>query len=699
MKKTSLSSLIWTILLIVLLACFAIVVVVSSRKADVISSNINILRSDSPGYQKLDSCISLLYDAENNSRLFVLTLDSSYNKKYAYQLGAVSQILHEYETQNVKSSQLSGLIRKKRIDSQEFIHLKILVDSLLAYTLQDVPQKYVRQPVKPEVIRNTEEIIQKDSLLTATKKTRKGLLKRIADAIANKESADSLIRLSESRMITQDSALVPPVVINEKPDFYKPYNSARHELNKREKELLRINEHIFKSLQSALQGLRIQEEKQRETDRNIILEATSEKLDEFRDLSFGSIAVVLLLAMIIIWNLIRLYKNEKTILNYAELTAENTRKKGVFMAQVAHEIRTPLNSVIGFSQLIDTQNMDESLKVNVNAIKSSSRILLTLVNEILDFSKFESGNINLLKKRISPPELLNDATSILSVLADQKTIEISTHFDFKPDLALIGDDFRIKQIVINLLTNAVKFTPSGGKVSIQAFFKNTDPKNGVLTIRVKDSGVGIAIENQQKIFDDFIQIDMIDSSSRHLGTGLGLAICKRITDLYGGNISVNSAPGKGSEFEVTLPLQVATAEARQEDEINKSDMGSALNGKKILIVDDTKINLILISKIMDKYQVNYDLAGNGMEAFGLFEQHQFDLIITDIQMPEMDGIELTRQIREYPDTQKSSIPILGFTGSSSDENRVHLKGIGMNDVLGKPFEEKQLIDIISRLFN
>ena len=686
-------------MLIVLLACFAIVMVVSSRKADVISSNIKILRSGSPGYQKLDSCISLLYDAENNSRLFVLTLDSAYNKKYAYQLGAVSQILHEYEMQNVKSSQLSGLIRKKRINNQEFIHLKILVDSLLAYTLQDVPLKYVRQQIKPAVSKNAEEIVQKDSLVTATKKTRKGLLKRIADAIANKESADSLIRLSESRMTTQDSAIVPPIVINERPDFYKPYNSARHELNKREKELLTINERIFKSLQSALQGLRLSEAKQHEIDRNIILEATSEKLNEFRDLSFGSIAVVLLLALIIIWNLIRLYKNEKTILNYAELTAENTRKKGVFMAQVAHEIRTPLNSVIGFSQLIDTQNLDESLKVNVNAIKSSSRILLTLVNEILDFSKFESGNINLLKKKIAPSELLNDATSIISVLANQKTIEISTHFDFKPDLTLIGDDFRIKQIVINLLTNAVKFTPSGGKVSVHSFFKNTDTKGGVLTIKVKDSGVGIAAENQEKIFDDFIQIDMIDSSSRHLGTGLGLAICKRITDLYGGNISVKSAFGEGSEFEVTLPLQVASATAMQEDETNKSNTGTGLNGKNVLLVDDTKINLILISRIMDKYQVNYDLAGNGLEAFGLFEKHQYDLIITDIQMPEMDGIELTRQIREYPDAEKSRIPILGFTGSSSDENRAHLKGVGMNDVLGKPFEEKELIDIVGRLLN
>ncbi|TDE14472.1 ATP-binding protein [Dyadobacter psychrotolerans] len=700
LKKASLTSFLWTIILIVLLACFTIVILISSRKADVVSSNINTLKTDSADYKKLDTCISILYDAENNSRLFVLTLDSVYHRKYTLQLSAVSEILGRFEEQQKKrSSHLSGLVRRKRVNNQEFVDLKIMVDSLLFYTLQDVPGKIEKPFEKPGVVRKIKKIIQKDSVLTVSKRTRKGLLKRIAEAIANKEAEDSsVLQLAKRTEISRDSLFLPSVKASGIPDLYNQFNAARRELNEREKQLLAINGRIFASLQVALLDLKIRQQQESEIATRALLEDASVNISDVRDLSVGSVAVVLILALIIVWNLVRLYKKERTIIDYAELTAETTKKKGVFMAQVAHEIRTPLNSVIGFSQLIDTQNMDESLKINVNAIKSSSRILLTLVNEILDFSKFESGKITLLNKRILPLELLNDATSILSVLAAEKEIKIATSFDFDSKLMLIGDDFRIKQIVINLLTNAVKFTPKKGSVSISSTFEKNNSEKGILTIKVKDSGVGIEPENQQKIFDDFIQIEMIDTSSRHLGTGLGLAICKKITDLYGGDISVKSAPGAGSEFTVRIPLDVAKDSASEAEAVKKNNYSSFLKGKKVLIADDAKINLVLISRIMDKHLVSYDLAANGVEAYSLFENNQYDLIITDIQMPEMDGIELTKRVRAHSDIIKSHIPVLGFTGSSNEENRTYFASVGMNDILGKPFEEQDLIAVLSKLF-
>ena len=699
LKTASLSSFVWIILLIVILVCFVFVTLTKDSQSEVVRNNIIALNQENENYQKLDSCISILYEAENNSRLFVTTLDSSYINIYKQQIGYVSNSLAEFEaSKNRLGLPLSSLITDKKLKDEQFVKMRMLVDSLLSFSFEVRSAKPVMKSRPAPVVKTTRKIAKTDSVFIDTQKSKKRLFKRIADAIANKEEGKAISH-AESSIIIKDSLLLPGQTVDPGGfDIFDQYEKARMQLNATERQMLLINGKIFANLKRVLREMRAQEEAHVKAFRSSLVEDTRFRFEEVNRLSSGSALVVLALTIMIVWNLVRLYRQEIALLRYARLTADTTRKKGEFMSHVAHEIRTPLNSVIGFAQLIDAEKLDDELKGNVNAIKSSSKTLLTLVNEILDFSKFESGKITLKNQPFHPMVILGESEEMLSVLAAEKKVVLQKDYDLEKTLNLIGDDFWIKQVIINLLTNAIKFTSAGGSVKLAASFETNSAGNGIFKINVKDSGVGIAKEDLSKIFEDFIQVDTPGNDSKQIGTGLGLAICKRIVDLYNGSISVESEVGKGSEFQVNIPLAIATPVKTTERNLKATTVTRAfLKDKTILVADDTRMNLILVSKIMDKYGMKYDLANDGEEAFKLFESRKYDLLITDIHMPLMDGIELTGRIRQYAEKAKSRLPILGFTGSSTPDSKSHYIRSGMNDVLQKPFDEGNLLDVIERL--
>jgi signal transduction histidine kinase/CheY-like chemotaxis protein len=700
LKKASLSSFIWIILLIVILVCFVFVTLTKDSKSRILRSNIGALSSESDNYQKLDSCVAMLYDAENNSRLFVTTLDSSFLYLYKNQLESVSRLLSEYEASRKRmDSPLSRLITDKKLKDEQFVEMKMLVDSLLIFSFQLQSAKPVAIPKSAPVVKTTRKVAKTDSVFIEPQKNKKRLLKRIADAISNRESEEKSLATSESTITIKDSVLIPHTgsLLNSY-DIFEQYENARRQLNDTERQMLFINSRIFANLKNILAQMKSEEDANLKAVRNSLVETSQVQLDEVNRLYSGNVAIVLALTLMIIWNLVRLYRQESALLAYARLNTDTNRKKAAFMAQVAHEIRTPLNAIIGFSQLIDSERLDEDLKINMNAIKSSSRTLLVLVNEILDFSKFESGKISLVNVPFSPLEMLTDAEGMLSVLAQEKAITIHSKLNLSDQLYLRGDGFRLKQVLINLLSNAIKFTPARGQITLAGTFDKTDAMKGMLKISVKDSGVGIAPENLNRIFDDFVQVENTENTSKQAGTGLGLAICKRIVDLYGGKISVKSEPGKGSEFIVEIPLLLVAQPQELADSATVIPRGARLlAGKKVLVADDTKINLVLISKILEKYGVSYDLAVDGQEAFTAFLSNSYDLVITDIHMPHMNGIELTAKIRQLDDELKSTTPILCFTGSSTPESHRQYIKAGMNGVVRKPFEEQKLIETIAEL--
>jgi len=689
---------VWTILLVVILGSFVFTLLLTRGKSQTIRENIQELRKDMNGYQKVDTCISLLYVAENNSRLFIITQDSAYLAAFTDQLQTVANIITEFETERGhQSSALSGLMESKRESNDEFIRMKILVDSLFALSVQRSEQIQLEQSKampSPIRVRRTSKV---DSvILEDPKKKKRGLFKRLADAISNKQGAE--VVKGKTKMIIQRDSLIMPYLLARELDLsrYDEYNRVKRQLNQAEQRLLFLNGELFANLQLTLKSLKAAEEAKARKFRRLLLTETSDKFEEVNHLFWAGAIVVLLMTIIIIRNLVKLYRNDLTIVKYAALATEAARNKGEFLAQVTHEIRTPLNAIIGFSQLMDSDRLDGQMKESVEAIQSSSRILQTLVNDLLDFSKLERGKLTLQNQAFNPVELVNEVLALMSVLAAEKDIEIVSKINIGQPVCLVGDEFRIKQVLINLLSNAVKFTPAHGKALVETGLESIDGQKKCLKIRVKDSGIGIAQEHLKEIFEDFSQID--GASIEKQGTGLGLAICKRIVELHGGKISVESVLGKGSEFKVAIPMQVAEKVKSVQNQ-SPAVTQVELQGKKVLVADDTKLNLVLMSRLLEKHGLSYDLVGSGDDALEMFEKQPYDLVITDIHMPGMDGSELTRQIRANDDPLKASIPVVGFTGDLSDRDKDFYANLGINGVLGKPFSEKEFLSVLVSVFS
>ena len=685
----------WTAVLTILLAVFAFVLVLTNSKSETIQTNLQALQLEKDNYRRIDTCIAILYSAENNSRFFVVTQDSAYIKAYTKQLQTVIGILDQYQAEReTRKKSLSRLIFNKQLKNEEFVNLRLMVDSLLSFSLTEVNEM---SSVKPSVERHagpgkkTEKV---DSVAVVEKRVKRRLVRRVLDAIRDKEPEHSVVKTHNNTTIWHDSLKVMPAPLSA--GNHGAIEKARRELGMAEQRLLAVNSLLFANLQNALREIKAQEEQEIKGLRKSLLASTKAKSEEMGLLMWASVVLVFLLAVIIISNLARLYKKDLTILNFANLNADASKRKGDFLAQVTHELRTPLNAIIGFSNLIDSEKADRDLKVNIESIKSASQMMLSLVNEILDFSKFESGKINLVDKPFQPAILVQQTISLLSVLANEKKITISLSLDLDKDISLLGDHFRIKQVVINLITNAIKFTPEGGSIAVKVRFENQGKGKGTLVIAIKDNGVGIAKEHLGSIFKDFIQVDNSGPHIRQSGTGLGLPICKRIVDLYGGQINVTSTLGAGSEFTVRLPLKVAEiAETGVIKPLAKLPSDFNFKAKRLLIADDTKMNLILISRIIDKLGASYDLAENGQKALEMFENNNYDLVITDINMPVLDGVALTKRIRAYNISQKSQVPVIGFTGFTDNQKLAEFREAGMNEILPKPFEENQFIAVLS----
>lgn len=706
-KTVSLKTFAWTIVLILILASFVFITLITNSKSNIVKNNIQILQTGNDNYRRIDTCISVLYVAENNSRLFAVTADSAYLDKYTRQMETVSSILTEFQEEKKKQTFFSNLylpqlLLNKQIKNEEFIHLRKMVDSLIVFRMPEKTAETSIPEFKPYSFKKIRKIAKTDSILIEPKKKNKKFWRRLVEAVSNKNPDSSDVQKRAVKTITtiEDSL----AWLQRKKDYaaindLRQLDLARSRLNKAELELLAVNNHIFSNLQSALKALRNEEVDNVETLRMSVLLQTSDKLSELHQLSWGNIAVVLILTIIIIWNILRLYRSEITIINYSNQAVDSAKKKGEFLSHISHEIRTPLNSIIGFSRQIEEDKLNEDLRMKIRAIKNSSDVLLMLVNEILDFSKFESGKIKLINHHFRPLVMLDNVIDMLSILAVNKEVSLSRQLELTPGLTLNGDDFRLKQVVLNLLTNAIKFTPAGGKISIHAEYLKTDKNStGIFKIVVKDSGIGIAQDDLKKIFEDFTQIETPSDVPRQTGTGLGLPITKRIIDLFDGKIDVKSEVGKGSVFSVEIPLTSVESEKIVIDEPGEVfGIGSILKDKRILMVDDIKINLLLLSRIMDKNGVRYDLASDGEEAFKLFQSTSYDLIITDVQMPKMDGLELTKRVRNEVDRIKADVPVIGYTGSASLEERSKYLDYGMNDLLDKPFTENDLVEVLGRV--
>jgi PAS domain S-box-containing protein len=369
------------------------------------------------------------------------------------------------------------------------------------------------------------------------------------------------------------------------------------------------------------------------------------------------------------------------------------KAKSVFLANMSHELRTPLNAILGFSAMMRKEpELTEDQRNKLDIINRSGDHLLTLINDVLDIARIEAGRVQLENNPFDLGAMVRDVTDMMRMRAEESGLQLQTDQSSHFPRYIVGDEARMRQILINLVGNAIKFTRQGGITLRLGTKKN---KVAHLLIEVEDSGTGISPEEQEHIFEPFVQLGE-DNISK--GTGLGLTITRQIVQMMGGSINLESTPGKGSLFMIDLPLSEATESdiTRQLQAETRDVTGLAVGQPeyRILIVEDQKENQLLLDKLLASVGIRVKLADNGTQGIELFQSWHPHFILMDRRMPVMDGIEATRRIRELPGGKE--VKIVAVTASAFAEQCDEMLASGMDDYIRKPFRAAEIYDCLSK---
>ncbi len=380
--------------------------------------------------------------------------------------------------------------------------------------------------------------------------------------------------------------------------------------------------------------------------------------------------------------------NEKTVYLDAERAKAqaSTKAKSAFLATLSHEIRTPMNGVLGTAQILLKTPLDEEQRKHMKTLYESGEHMMTLLNEILDFSKVEQGHLELEHHPFPIDSIVGSVNSVYFTLCNEKGLQFKVYSEVPKGRWYSGDKARLRQILFNLLSNAVKFT-SRGYVEVYLKERQADDKT-YLEIRVTDTGIGISADAQSRIFSPFEQAES-STTRRFGGTGLGLAIVKQLCDLMGGRIDLTSEEGLGTTFAITLPMTLSAATTEELIERRKLDY----TGLKVLIVEDNRTNTLILKTFMTNKGFECDCVENGELAVEAVARNSYDLVLMDNHMPIMDGVEATSAIRSMSGI-KSQVLILGCTADVFKETRERLLGVGVDYIVSKPVDETELDDAL-----
>ncbi|RKE04694.1 PAS domain S-box protein [Marinifilum flexuosum] len=366
-----------------------------------------------------------------------------------------------------------------------------------------------------------------------------------------------------------------------------------------------------------------------------------------------------------------------------------TKAKAQFLSTMSHEIRTPMNAVIGVTHLLSENDPREDQLSNLNILKLSADNLMTLINDILDFSKIEAGKIELEKIDFNFRNFISNVTAGFFMKAKEKDLEFIVEIDPKIPAHLTGDPTRLSQIITNLCCNAIKFTDEG-RVLLKADFKGGSDDKVNIQFEINDTGIGIPADKKDQIFESFSQADS-NTTRLYGGTGLGLAITGKLIELMQGSIDVESEAGKGTSFFVNVSLKISL---KSQPKLSFSDRHftgcEKLKGMHVLVAEDNPMNVLIIKQFLKKWDVTYDIAKNGKIAFEKVQEADYDMVLMDLQMPEMDGYDASENIRKLEGEKYQELPIIAVTASAFNEIRAKVMSAGMTDFVTKPINPEEL---------
>ncbi|MXV15163.1 ATP-binding protein [Hufsiella ginkgonis] len=651
----------------------------------------------------IDSCILALYTADNDSRLFSVTADKKYLSQFLDEINHVSHLLSRIKPENqqlftASSERIRLLMDKKTTKTNDYIRLRHLTDSLIGNS-ESIGVSLTRKNNKVSylLLREVKSTVRIDTITADhVPQKKRRLLGRLAEAFSKKPLAGSQPVLVRQEIETSkaETLMIPKPVIQPYRTYYRKIYKANTSLRRNEREILFINSTIIGEIINILRTYKSLEQNYLWESKQQLRGTIMTVFSDFTQLSLLNIGLLVTLVTTLLYNIWKIFNNEKALILYSENARKYATAKSSFLASMSHEIRTPLNSIIGFAEQLDQGRLTANQSEQVTAIRHSSDMLLEVVNQILDFSKYETGKMNLDNSPFKLVEVIEGVSRSMSILAEKKGIALRSELKLEPQLCVTGDAFRLKQVMVNLISNAIKFTAQG-EVYLHAWNSLASDDSIVLHVKVKDTGIGISKEDLPNIFNEFSQVNSAQSEAIK-GTGLGLAICKKIVELQNGHIHVQSEPGNGSTFSFHIPYErcdEAACEAGRD--IASIDLTEQLKGRHILLAEDNKLNVLLAKTILKKWNMTYDVAYNGMEALELCKMNHYDLVLTDIQMPEMTGIELAKEIRQLSDKSKSGIPIVALTANVLKEDHDKYIAAGINDVALKPFLEKNLVEKIA----
>ena len=515
-------------------------------------------------------------------------------------------------------------------------------------------------------------------------KSSRGMFRELGEyfsfVVADQKLIDSISRtpVSEAELLAHSDKIITELIVRE--------DNLKNELRERENTLQLKNRELSGKIQFLISSV------EKEILDNSYAEIIQNQKDIEKTTLFLSWAGVLgvLLLLFFGWIILRdLTQQQKYRDKLEELNQENSmllRSKTMLLATVTHDLQTPLGSILGFSDLLKKTNLDSTQKQYISNISNSSDYILDLVNDLVDFSKLENNKIKIKKVAFNPKQLIENTFNTLKKNAIDKDIVLLYEIEDTLDTNIVSDPYRVKQILTNLVTNAIKFTQKG-HVKIIGKIKD---KN--VLFAVEDTGIGITEDQQKLIFEEFTQAHS-DIEQQFGGTGLGLTISKRMVELLGGKIQVESESEKGSVFMFSIPF--IKAENEREKDKNTTINTDFLKDKNILIVDDDKMQLSLMEALFSNYPVHLTTENDATKVISLLEKDKFDLIFTDIQMPKKSGFMLVQKIRNHQ--QISNIPVIALSGKR-DLSVEDFTEKGFTYFLGKPLQMDEALQVMKAIF-